>query len=68
MKINIDMIKNEYLGDAVYANEGRFPGEVVLTTGHHFDVNELTAPDNIIFLDPSVAKELYRYLKNIFEV
>lgn len=70
MKINTDMIKNEYLGDGVYVNEGRFPSEIIITTGTHIDFEEETDidPDNIIYLDPSVAKELYRYLKNIFEV
>lgn len=62
------MIKNEYLGDGVYANEGGYPGEIILTTGTHYANEDEGSPENIIFLDPSVAKELYRYLKNIFEV
>lgn len=66
MKINIDMIKNEYLGDGVYANEGRFNGEIVLTSNSSYE--ERNVNTHCIFLDPSVAKELYRYLKNIFEV
>lgn len=68
MKIKTDMIKNEYLGDGVYACQGRFEGEIVITTGHHFEPDNILDYENIIFLDPSVAKELYRYLKNIFEV
>ena len=68
MKINIDMIKNEYLGDGVYANQGRTEGEIIITTGHHYDGDEDRDYRNIIYLDPYVAKELYRYLKNIFEV
>ena len=66
MKINIDMIKNEYLGDGVYANVGRFEGEIVLTANTDLENCQMGTP--VICLDPSVAKELYRYLKNIFEV
>lgn len=68
MKINIDMIKNEYLGDGVYANQGRMAGEIIITTGHHYDGDEDRDYPNIIYLDPEIAKQLYRYLKNVFEV
>lgn len=68
MKIKTDMIKNEYLGDGVYANEGSFLGEIILTTGVPMnDDPYLDSPDAAIYLDPVVGKELYRYLKNIYE-
>lgn len=70
MKINTDMIKNEYLGDGVYVNQGRMEREIIITTDHHYDGDEDRDGNytNIVYLDPYVAKELYRYLKNIFEV
>ena len=50
-----------YLGDGVYANPGRFPGEVILTTGCHLDCPD-QFPDSTIYLDPTVAAALVRFI------
>jgi len=53
--------QSKYLGDAVYVGNDGF--HVVLTTGHHEPVHA----NNIIKLDPEVANELYKTLKETFE-
>lgn len=59
-----DKVTTQYIGDGVYINVGFYPGEIIITANHHYD--ESRKYTDAIFLEPQVAKELLRYLKNVF--
>lgn len=63
--MNQQAITTIYLGDGVYVNVGRFEGEIILTTGRHYEEDRPT--EYAIYLDPSIAHALHLYLKRIFE-
>ena len=52
--------KKEYLGDGVYAEFDGF--HVILKSGSH------DSPDNTIFLYDTIAVEVIKYLKWVFEI
>lgn len=54
-----ERVEAVYLGDGVYLGPGRFPGERVLTTGHH----DPTKADNVVWLEPAVCECLSKALR-----
>lgn len=51
----------QYLGDAVYMQEGRFPGEIILTTDSH----HLPEAGHVIYIDPSYVQNLCNYMLSV---
>lgn len=57
-----DPHQSVYLGDGVYAVMDA-DQRIVLTTGHHLIVRA----DNVIFLEPSVAVNLVKWIESFVE-
>lgn len=52
-----------YLGDSVFAADGSYPGEIVLTTENGLP----TDPSNTIILEPEVVAALIRFFDKQLE-
>ena len=52
------MRQPHHLGDGAYISEGTYPGEVILTAGHH-DPEQAT---NVVYLDPTAVAALLHWL------
>lgn len=64
LRIEPDKVTTQYIGDGVYINAGLYSGEIIITANHHY--SEERKYTDAIFIEPAVAKELLRYLKNVF--
>jgi hypothetical protein len=51
-----------YLGDGCYARQGRFAGEIILTTEDGISVQ------NEIFMEPEVLKALNEFSENLKQI
>ncbi len=51
----------EYVGDGIYVQEGRFPGEIILTAGSH----EIPRAENVIYIDPAYIPHLLKYMNEV---
>lgn len=59
--MNDEPLIPQYIGDGIYVQEGRFPGEVVMTLGTH----KIEEAETVIYIDPSYIPTLVHFMQSV---